>query len=214
VVGVGNIEAVARGVGQYLAGEEQGRVGQALLFQAQRQRRAVDLRVELLHHFAEGEVEEVVNALARVVAHDVAARVDEHERGPRLRPVLAPHLEIHVVDHRMRQLVALDDAADVFRVALVVELGRVHADDHQLLRVLLLQPLQLWDDVEAVDATVRPEVEQHDLAAQVGQRQRPFHVEPVQPGRELRRGHVPGKGTGGRGPGRRLARRGCLLPRR
>ena len=48
--------------------------------------------------------------------------------------------------------------------SLGVELGGVHADDHQLVLVLLLEPGQVGQDVVAVDAAIGPEIEQDDLA--------------------------------------------------
>ena len=42
-------------------------------------------------------------------------------------------------------------------------------DDHQDVAVLLLELAQLVQDVQAVDAAERPEVDDDDLAAQVGQ---------------------------------------------
>src|SRR5215469_10099113 len=56
----------------------------------------------------------------------------------------------------------------------------MHADHDQGVAVLLLQRPQLVEHVKAVDAAERPEVEQHDLAAQVGERQIPTTgVEPA-----------------------------------
>ena len=75
-----------------------------------------------------------------------------------------------VPDHDMAQVVGL---------AFVGELRRVHADHHQLVAILLLQPAQVGQDVHAVDAAVGPEVEQHDLADERSQRERRWHVQPV-----------------------------------
>jgi hypothetical protein len=74
-------------------------------------------------------------------------------------------------------LVALDRRGERDRVRLVHELRGVHADDHEDVAVLLLERAQLVEDVQAVDAAERPEVEDHDLAA------------------ELREGHVAAAGV-------------------
>ena len=73
-------------------------------------------------------------------------------------------LVVGVVDDRMLDLVAQDRLADALGVLLVLELGRVDADDDQLVGVLLLELGQVGQDVDAVDAAERPEVEQDDLA--------------------------------------------------
>ena len=73
------------------------------------------------------------------------------------------------------------------RVGLVLELRGVHADGDQDVGVLVLQGAQLVEHVQAVDAAEGPEVEDHDLAAQVGQCDRFVPgVEPA-PSAQLRR---------------------------
>ncbi len=66
----------------------------------------------------------------------------------------------------MLNLVAENDAADILEVFFVFELGRVDADDDQLVRILFLELLQIGNDVDAVDAAVSPEIQQHHLASQ------------------------------------------------
>ena len=62
---------------------------------------------------------------------------------------------------------------DVAGVLLERELGRVHADDHQpVVAVPLVPRAQVRQRAHAVDARVGPEVDQHDLAAQLAQRER------------------------------------------
>jgi hypothetical protein len=75
--------------------------------------------------------------------------------------------------------------ADVLRLLLGEKLSGVDADDYQRVGVFAFQPLQVGQDVHAVDATVSPEVEQHDLAAQFAQAEWAFRVEPLQAFREV-----------------------------
>jgi hypothetical protein len=100
-------------------------------------------------------------------------------------------LKLRVVDHRVLHAVAQDDAADVLRLLLVLELRGVDADDDELVGVFLFQPLEVGDDVDAVDAAVSPEVQEHDLAAQGGERERTLRVQPAAVARQLRRAHAP-----------------------
>ena len=67
--------------------------------------------------------------------------------------------------------VPVDGGDDRVVLGLVDELGRVDADRHQDVGVVCLERAQLVEDVQAVDAAEGPEVEQDDLAAQVGQRE-------------------------------------------
>ena len=85
----------------------------------------------------------------------------------------------------MFEPVAKNDLADVVGIAFIVEFGRVNADHHEFLGKLRFEPLEIGDDVNAVDAAVRPEVEDDDLAAQLLEGQRPVGVEPIESGREL-----------------------------
>ena len=66
-----------------------------------------------------------------------------------------------------------------------VNLARVHADDHELVLVLLLELRQVGQDVVAVDAAVGPEIQQDDLAPQLGQADRAA-VDPAHAAAEAR----------------------------
>jgi hypothetical protein len=55
----------------------------------------------------------------------------------------------------------------------------MHADGHQDVGVLPFQRTQLVEDVQAIDATERPKINQDDLAAQLTQAEiAPTRVEP------------------------------------
>ena len=90
--------------------------------------------------------------------------------------------------------------ANALRAALVLELRRVDADHDERVAPLLFEPVEVGDDVEAVDAARRPEIEEHEPAAQGPKRDRRGGVEPGEAGREVggADGHASG---GGRGEG-------------
>ena len=113
-------------------------------------------------------------ALAGSPARHPAVGVDEHQRRPGADRVGVPGDQIRVVEHRMRDAVARDRRPHDLVVALVGELGRVHADHHEHVGVAALELAQLLGHVEAVHAGRRPEVQQDDLAAQGSQRQAPL----------------------------------------
>ena len=121
-------------------------------------------------------------ALAGVLRDDVALRVDQHQGRPGPRGVGLPGRQLGVVEHRVVDGVALDGGDQRVRVGLVDELRRVDADDDQLLGVLLLHRAQLVEDVQAVDAAERPEVEQDEAASEVADGQRGGGVEPAAAG--------------------------------
>ena len=73
----------------------------------------------------------------------------------------------------------------------------MHANDDQRVRILILQPLQVRNDMDAVDTAEGPEVEQDDLAAQVTrERKRALGIEPVHSNREIRHWDRAGIGIG------------------
>jgi hypothetical protein len=167
------------GRGQDLAGKGQRSVVRAILWRHVT-RRAIE-RPLLLEHRDDGAdrfLELRAVPLAGRGADDVAAWVDEDLGGPGADGVALPDGEVRVVGHRVANVEALQRAADVGRLPLVVELGGVHADHDERVTKGGLQPLQVGQHVQAVDAPVRPEVEQHDLAPQPGQRQRHRRVQP------------------------------------
>ena len=91
----------------------------------------------------------------------------------------------------MAKVVSLNDLADVVGLTLVGELGRVNADDNEIVAELRFETLEIGDDVDAVDASVGPEIEQDDLALESLEVERLFNVQPVETGGEFRRRRCP-----------------------
>ena len=84
-------------------------------------------------------------------------------------------------------------SADVARLVLEGELGRVDAHDDEAVALVRVVPrLHVRELAEAVDTRVRPEVHEHDLPPQAGHRQRPPArcVEPERDVLEVGRGAV------------------------
>ena len=136
---------------------------------------------------SDARLRRVVGAFAEVVVAQVAAPVDQVLRRPVLVPERVPGPVVVVERHRVRDSEPAHGAADVARHVLERELGRVHADHDEALVVVRLVPgLHVRQRAQAVDARVRPEVDQHDLAAQLFRRQR-LAVDPVREPGELRR---------------------------
>jgi hypothetical protein len=90
----------------------------------------------------------------------------------------------------MIELMPLHGRPQVLAFAFGRKLGGVNADHDQFVRECVFEVPQLRDDVVAIDSAVGPKVENDDLAAEVGHRQR-LGVEPLQPGRKLRRPNRP-----------------------
>ncbi len=65
------------------------------------------------------------------------------------------------------------------------------AHDHQLIGIFLFEFGEIGERVDAIDAAKSPEVEDNDLAAEVGQLQRTGRIEPVGSTLELGRGYAP-----------------------
>ena len=108
VVRVGDEEAIRLLVGEDLAGIQQRPIGVAAALEIERQRRSVELAalVEHAHDGANRADESFEVALAHRRADQVAGRVDDDARRPRLRAVALPDLVIGVVGDRMLDLVA------------------------------------------------------------------------------------------------------------
>jgi len=172
------------GVGEHAAGRQR-RAPQPEWARVERAPRA-----RLLDHLAHDLVEHVAVALAGDAAHHVALGVDHHQRRPRADRVGVPDGEAAVVHHRVLDLVAADRLADVAGLSLVGELRGMDADDDERVAVLALETLEIGQDVHAVDAAVGPEVEDDDLAVQLGERQRPVGVQPALTARQLGSAHA------------------------
>jgi hypothetical protein len=109
----------------------------------------------------------LVAALAEVVMADPPLRVGDVHGGPVMVRERLPDAVPAVDRDGIRDAVLLDRPADVVDVPLEGELGRVHADDDQSLFLVLVGPgTDVAERAQPVDARVRPEVDEHDLAAQ------------------------------------------------
>jgi hypothetical protein len=63
------------------------------------------------------------------------------------------------------QLVTLHRFLDAFGIFFVVELGGVDAEDDDLVGILLLQPDQVGEEMQAVNSTQGPKFKDDNLAA-------------------------------------------------
>ncbi|MNW52342.1 hypothetical protein D3C74_298580 [compost metagenome] len=166
----------------------------------------------LLHELVDERGERRRVPLARHLRDDVALGVDHDERRPGPRGVRGPGDELGVVEDGVTHLVALDRGSERDRVCLVLELRGVDADDDEVVAARLLELAQLVEDVQAVDAAERPEVEDDDPAAQVRERDvAAARVEPAAPD-ELGGADAGQAGVGGRGAHPRILPQSARLP--
>ncbi len=129
----------------------------------------------------------VVVTLAEVVVAHVPRAVDQVLRRPVLVVPRVPRPEVVVERDRVPDPELLGVVADVRPHPFEGELRCVDADDREAARPVALVPLgDVGERAQAVDAGVRPEVDQDDPAAELGQRQR-LRVEPADEAGELRR---------------------------
>src|SRR5207248_9371790 len=110
--------------------------------------------------------ERFVATFAGQPADDVTTWIDQISRGPGVNRILVPDFKISVVDDRMLDLVTQNYAAEVLSIFFIIKFGGVDADDHEFIRILLLELFQIRNDVHAVDAAVGPKVQQHNFAFQ------------------------------------------------
>ena len=114
-----------------------------------------------------------VVALTEVHVADVSVLVDEVVGRPVVVAVRLPGAVVVVERDRIANAEPLHGGAHVAEIVLERELGRVHAEDDQALRAVARVPgLQIRKRAQAVDARVGPEVDEHDLAAQLGKAER------------------------------------------
>jgi hypothetical protein len=148
-----------------------------------------------LDEAADDRVEGLEVAFTGHRGHDVALGVDDGEGGPGAGGVGVPGLEVGVVEDGVLDAVAFDGRGEGLRVALVLELRGVDADDDEGVAVLRFEGSELVEDVEAIDAAEGPEVNDHDFAAQA------LEVEPLAAGVEPAAAFEPGGAHAGLGAG-------------
>jgi hypothetical protein len=72
-------------------------------------------------------------------------------------------------------------------------------DDNQSFGILLFESPQLRKDMGAVDSTVGPEIQNHNLASELFHRQRTVGIDPLQGIGKFWCGQLAGKGTAAHG---------------
>ena len=169
VAGVRDEQAIAGAVGDDLAGIEQGAGRSALRLGREGRRVELELSLEVRGQLADRLVEEIVMSFAADRPDIGARRVDQHQRRPAIHAETLPYGHVSVVDDRMLDPVFRHLAPDVLGVLLGIELGRVDADHHQLFLIFLLELRQVGQNVVAVDAAIRPEIQEDDLALELGE---------------------------------------------
>ena len=109
--------------------------------------------------------------LAGVCPRDVPARIDRDECRPRVDGISAPDAELPIVQNRMRRTESERRLTNALGDALGDVLAAVDADDGDVIGVFLFELPQLRKYVDAVDSAVGPEIEEEQLAAEVGERE-------------------------------------------
>jgi hypothetical protein len=107
-----------------------------------------------------------------------ASRIDEDLRWPPRHAVGIPHAMISIVHHRMRNAMAVNGLLNMGSGALVIVLGGVDANDHEFSCKHRLQALEVRQNVQAVDTTVSPKIEENDLAPQLPETERLIRIDP------------------------------------
>src|SRR3954467_5652495 len=165
---------------------------------------------DVLARDAEGPLDQslrlLVATLAEVVVADDGVGVDEVERRPVVVVECAPDLVVVVQRDRVVDLALVRRLPHTLDVALERELRRVDSDDDQPVVAIGVRPRpDVWLRAQPVDAGERPEVDEHDAAAQIGRAER-VGVEPLRGPAERRHVLVP-EHAQSRPPPKRLSRR-------
>ena len=161
VIRVRDEKAIALCVGQDFTGKSQRQIANLRAFQHKFQWRFIQFAAfaKLCNRVADSFVERFVTAFAGQPANNVAGWIDQVSCRPGVDRISIPDRKVRIVNYRMLDLVTQNDATNVLSLLFIREFRRMHADDYQFVWVLALEPLQIGNDVHAVDATVSPEVE-------------------------------------------------------
>jgi hypothetical protein len=119
--------------------------------------------------------------LAGVRSSDVPAWIDGNECRPRVDGIRSPDAELPIVQDGMGRTESERGLTNALGDALGDVLAAMDADDGDMIGVLLFEPPQLRKYVDAVDSAVRPEIEEEQLTAEVGEREAPSPgVDPIE----------------------------------
>ncbi len=97
----------------------------------------------------------------------VSLGIDKDQAGPGLNAEAFPDGEVGIVYYRMPNAVAQHGLGYDFGVFLFLELGRMHAYNHQVIWPGGLDFFKFGNDVHAVYAPQGPEIQEHELALEL-----------------------------------------------
>lgn len=176
IAGVGDGELGSGGAGGEFGWELQGSPHPRpfSLWGARRTKRTLSLfcRGGSLDELSDEVVNAVVVEFTGVASDDPALGIDKDESGPGIDSEALPDGVIGVGDDRMVDSETLDGQRETVRILFRGELGRVHANGLEPIRERFVQAMKVRQNVDTVDASGCPEIEQHDFAAQIGEAQR------------------------------------------
>jgi len=85
---------------------------------------------------------------------------------------------VGIVNNRVGQIIALHRAAYGIFIGFSRKLGRMNPDDNHVIRERAFDTFQGWYNLDAIDATKGPEVQDYKPSMQIGQGQRGACIDP------------------------------------
>src|ERR1700722_19637541 len=133
----------------------------------------LELRIDLVNQFLNHLFALAVTAFPEVAKAQVAILIEQVFGGPVAVGERFPYLAIAVDHHRIGQPKLANAAIYVRFILREGKLRRVHADHSQSLVPIALMPgLHVRQSSNAVDASVIPEIHEHDTPAQLPETER------------------------------------------
>ena len=120
-----------------------------------------------LYTSGEKSVHGLKTNLAGMATDDTSPRVNYNNRWPAIDFIARPNHMGRIIDNRVFNLIAQHGFPNVNCGPFGRKLSGVDSDDDQAIRILVFELFQLGQDVHAIRTTVCPEIENHELAAQI-----------------------------------------------
>src|SRR6476661_10704323 len=107
-------------------------------------------------------------SLSKMLVTDLAVHIEEVVRGPVFIIERAPNLVFVVYRDGIQDAQVTNSLLHIGKIFFERKLRSVYAHDNQSALPVLLSPgSQIRDRAEAIDAGIRPEVDQHDFPTQL-----------------------------------------------
>jgi hypothetical protein len=111
-----------------------------------------------------GEIQKFRVRFSRELTEDISIGTNEDQGGPGANGIVFPDGEIRIVHYRVDDFVAINSQFDIIGQFFTGKFGAMDTDHHHGIGKFFFYLFESWDNVNAVDTTISPKIQDDHLA--------------------------------------------------